>query len=61
MINSSGPAGIRIIGIVKWKSGSSELDCQLTTEMISSSGPAGIRIIKYREMELCSWLAAIVS
>ena len=24
-------AGNRIIGIVKWKSGSSELDCQLTT------------------------------
>ncbi|MGL5395601.1 MAG: hypothetical protein ACRDBQ_10025 [Shewanella sp.] len=31
VISSSEPSGIGVIGSVKWKSGSSELDCQLTT------------------------------
>ena len=35
-------AGNHIIGIVKWKSGPSELDCQLTTGVISSSEPSCI-------------------
>ncbi len=35
----------RIIGIVKWKSGPSELDCQLTTGVINSLEPSCIGII----------------
>ncbi|CAJ1882557.1 hypothetical protein [Aeromonas hydrophila] len=49
MINSSEPSGIRIIGIVKWKSGSSELDCQLTTGGLTSvaAGNHIIGIVKW--------------
>ncbi|WP_219908028.1 hypothetical protein, partial [Aeromonas veronii] len=37
--------GNHIIGIVKWKSVPSELDCQLTTGVISSLEPSCIGII----------------
>ncbi|MBP4060597.1 hypothetical protein, partial [Aeromonas sp. Prich7-2] len=53
VISSSEPSGISVIGSVKWKSGSSELDCQLTTgrsahqnhQALAYSVAAGNRII----------------